>query len=477
MTVRTFSIPVVILLALPGLAQEEAAAKRAPVPDAAAQKESEKTLKAAFKDDYAKRAPADLQALARKLLENGRKAEGGSPDRYVLLREARDLASQNGDLDTAFAAITALAQAFEIDGVAMKTALLAKSGNPSRQPDLAWTLSKAYLSTLQDAVAAGQYDVAAGLVSKAEAAARGTYDVTVASRIQALGRDLPLLQREHSIVKSHRKTLEEKPDDPAANLAVGRFLCLVADEWEKGLPLLAKGSDAALKALAEKELAKPADAAAQAALGDGWWDQAEKEKNADLKKRLQARVRTWYELAAPGVDDVTKITVQGRLRRLPPATRTGLPPSVKSAVLGGPGGGPFEDCPTDLSVVVGLRVTLVGSPIIKSIQALYLTGNARTEGRLIGVPEGPPKEVVAKPGYAVAGLVAKGANRVDGFKVIFMKIAGPTLDTKDTYESEWIGGRGGGPETKLGGDGAYVIGIHGRSATDLDGLGLIQIGK
>jgi hypothetical protein len=66
---------------------------------------------------------------------------------------------------------------------------------------------------------------------------------------------------------------------------------------------------------------------------------------------------------------------------------------------------------------------------------------------------------------------------VDGFKIVFMKMSGLSLDPSDSYESRWIGGKGGDQEKQLGGDGAYVIGIHGRSGKDLDCLGILQAGK
>jgi hypothetical protein len=66
--------------------------------------------------------------------------------------------------------------------------------------------------------------------------------------------------------------------------------------------------------------------------------------------------------------------------------------------------------------------------------------------------------------------------RLDGFKVIFMRIKGTSLDPADFYESDWLGGRGGGAEVRLGSNGNLVIGICGRCADDLDCLGLIQSG-
>jgi hypothetical protein len=56
-----------------------------------------------------------------------------------------------------------------------------------------------------------------------------------------------------------------------------------------------------------------------------------------------------------------------------------------------------------------------------------------------------------------------------------MRIAGPLLDPRDSYTSKWIAGTNGGEEVTLGGDGASVVGIHGRSGADVDCFGLVPI--
>ena len=80
----------------------------------------------------------------------------------------------------------------------------------------------------------------------------------------------------------------------------------------------------------------------------------------------------------------------------------------------------------------------------------------------------------AKDGYVIAGAITKSGHRVDGIRVIFMKVKNGRLNPDDTYRSQWIGGKGGGRETQLAANGDPVIGIYGRAAHDLDALGFIQ---
>ena len=51
--------------------------------------------------------------------------------------------------------------------------------------------------------------------------------------------------------------MNDDPVEPAANLAAGRYLCFVKGDWEQGVPYLALGSDAQLKAVAPMELRRP----------------------------------------------------------------------------------------------------------------------------------------------------------------------------------------------------------------------------
>jgi len=452
--------------------------RKSAVPAAAAQKDAEKQIRETFKTDYAKRAPADVQALGRKLLQQGTETRDDLVIRFVLYREARDLALQAGDIETAFDAIDALGRAYEFDTLPAKSAALAKAATAARGPEGAAALARGYISFAEEAVRAGQYEAAAAVTAKMEAAGRASADVTVATRAEALSREVNFIQKEANSVKSHRKTLGEKPNDPGANLAVGRFLCLVAGDWEQGAPMLAKGSDAALKALAEKEVARPVQGADQAALGDAWWDLSEKERNAEFKKRMRARSFSWYERALQGgVTGLVKARVENRLRESGSFIRPPGQPA-RTAAVGGSGGVEFEDVPQPTGLLVGFKYVtapFAAGTIVKALQPIYLAGAKRVEGKTYGRFGGTPQEIVAKPGYAVAGIVVRGGIRVDAFKVVFMRVGGASLDSRDSYESKWLGGTGGGGEVKLGGDGAYVVGIHGRSFEDVDCVGLVQL--
>ncbi|MGD0094825.1 MAG: formylglycine-generating enzyme family protein [Planctomycetota bacterium] len=239
-----------ILVSLGTAAEAEDA--RQPVPDAAKQKEAEKLIKEVFKAEYAQTKPGDKAVLARKLSQQGDETKDDPAARYVAWKEASTLAVQGGDMDTALAVLDKIAAAFAVDVAPMKRTALTTLASSTRDPELSRTIG--------------------GL-----------------------------------------RTLLDAPDDPAANLLAGKYLCFTKNDWEKGLPLLVKGADAGLKVLAWKELAQPDEGAAQMALADSWWDMAEKESAKPQKAAMRDRAKSWYEKALPSLTGLTKIKAERRI--------------------------------------------------------------------------------------------------------------------------------------------------------------------
>src|SRR5579883_614338 len=78
------------------------AADLAPVPDAAAQKKADALVKDVFGAEIARaKSPTDKAAVAEKLLKQGIDTRDDPAARFVLLRDARELAAQAGAVPTA----------------------------------------------------------------------------------------------------------------------------------------------------------------------------------------------------------------------------------------------------------------------------------------------------------------------------------------------------------------------------------------
>lgn len=106
--------------------------------------------------------------------------------------------------------------------------------------------------------------------------------------------------------------LKADPKDAEANLELGKYYGLIKHHWDKAIPYLAKGSDAALKGLAERDLAGPRDTLPQVALADAWWDLAAKEQDP-ARLALQVRAAFWYDKAIGQLTGLSHTKAQKRL--------------------------------------------------------------------------------------------------------------------------------------------------------------------
>ncbi|HXG60367.1 MAG TPA: bifunctional serine/threonine-protein kinase/formylglycine-generating enzyme family protein [Planctomycetota bacterium] len=294
-----------------GIAASEGKPRRPAVPDPARQREADAKARETFALDKAKTAKEKAE-VARTLLATASTSGAKEAELYVLLRLARALAASGLDVRTALEAIDALAAAFDVDATVEKIDLFTKA-TPKGAEAAEW--AEAALDEAEKALEADNYEAAVKLAARAEALARASTDKELQEVAKERARELANLKRLADGLKSHVQTLETKPDDAVANAAVGKFVCLVKGEWARGLPMMAKGSDAALKALAERELANPADAEEQAALGRAWKTQAEKE-TPTYKAAARERAREWLERAIPGLTGLKKVAAQRDLDSL-----------------------------------------------------------------------------------------------------------------------------------------------------------------
>lgn len=290
--------------------------KRAPVPDVVKQRKAEKLAKDLFKDQYAQKAPADRKALARLLLEQAAKSQEDPVAVWVLCREAQDMAVQSCDVGTALEAIEAAARVFDVDAMSMKYTALTAAAKTAKAPEEFALLSEALQQLIDELVRADQFDSADKAAASALQCARGSKDSDLLGRVTVRAKEVAEAKTLYQSMKSVMETQAKNPDDPGANLEIGRFLCFVKGSWDLGLRFMVKGSDPALKALAGKELAFPLPAADRAALADGWYDLAEKEKSPLRRSQLLGHAKAVYESALPDAVALVRAKIEKRLKEL-----------------------------------------------------------------------------------------------------------------------------------------------------------------
>jgi S1-C subfamily serine protease len=166
------------------------------------------------------------------------------------------------------------------------------------------------------------------------------------------------------------------------------------------------------------------------------------------------------------------------------AARGPIPPprddskQTASRIMGG-GGQQFTDEAPEGCVLIGFEVGLGkwgANDVVHAIRPVFRTAAGK---EVLGKQHGADTDrlvvVKARRGYAVGAMTGRAMALLDGFSITFMKVRKGRLDPKIKYESEWVGGKGGGLETVIGGDGRLVIGIVGHENGSLcTGIGLLR---
>jgi hypothetical protein len=286
------------------------------VPDEAAQAKVRNEIHEVFQKEYASaQKPEEKAALARTLLNQAMETKDNPTARYVLLIEGRDLAVDAGDRALLTKALGGLARWYRVELLETAAATLTEAAKHSRASAANKNMAQEALSLARAAATQDRLEAAMELTEAAISMGRKAGDLVTVKNAVGVKRTIEEQQQSHQRFVEAGKTLAQSPDDPPANLTRGTYLCFVKNTWSEGLPLLAKGNDAALKALAEAELARPAQPADKVVLGDRWWDAADT-VGEDLRPQFRARAAHWYQQALEGVTGLTKTKVQRRLQEV-----------------------------------------------------------------------------------------------------------------------------------------------------------------
>jgi hypothetical protein len=308
----------------PAIKMAPASIARLPVPEGAKLRDTEKAVKDLFKELYSKKAPADRVALAKTLLEQARKTPDDPMAVWVMLREAQETASQAADVRISVSAADEAARLFDVDGLALKNAVLSTAAKAAKTPEECVSTAEALLKLVDEYVAVDLYDAADRSASSALLQARKSGDAALASRASTRSKEVGEAKTRFQSLKRVLETLARTPDDSGANSDMGQFMAFVKGNWDMGLRFLAKGSDATLKTLAAKELTYPAQASEQAAIADGWYELSEKEKSPLRKGQLLSHALMIYDGALASSTGLVRTRIENRLADIDDARYPGV---------------------------------------------------------------------------------------------------------------------------------------------------------
>jgi hypothetical protein len=288
---------------------KQAPKKRLPVPDEAKQQEIAAQLAGVYAPGRAK--PPQRIKLAYKILQAA-KASKQPDERYVLLHQGRELAGQAGDVALVLEAIE-MTSDFDIDVLQEKGDALLAFADKGNNPEQVKALYDGSQRVIGQALSESRYELAADLASGVSRACQRSKEFrknALEQRDWVRDYCRRQVQRQQAEAK-----LKASPGDGDSHLVLGRCYCF-DDDWKKGLPHLAKGSDAQLRQLAEQDLASPKEAAARMRLADAWWTLGEARQGEEADALL-LRAGYWYDRAhAQLTSGFNRLKVEKRLEEL-----------------------------------------------------------------------------------------------------------------------------------------------------------------
>lgn len=284
-----------------------------PAPDMVEQATAK--VREAYADQYqAAKNVAEKCEIAKIILEEAERDISGSPLQFAKFKVGCHMASILGAPDLVAQALDQQRWTYNLDiaeNAAKAISKLADTTPKKQQSELA----KVSLRFLQTAISTGQLAAARQIVAVATSAAREAREAELVQSIRIAEQELELLERQFAELQPHLEKLKSNPDDPEANLVVGRFQVFTAGNWTDGAKHLSRCSDKALKALGEQELASDKSRQQWLVLADGWWEIAQQEKSSLSLKYHIAKCYRQVQVKIGETDGRTR--ADERLRELP----------------------------------------------------------------------------------------------------------------------------------------------------------------
>ena len=205
-------------------------------------------MKKSFAEQFNNNSLAAKRDLAITLLRNARR-ESQSEKAIAAIKATTELAVDAGTLNVVVSSIDLMNERFNIDY--WNEIQPAAFEVVSRFTDFE-DISEDFEELIRRARQAEQFKFCAETTGRAQRQVKKTGDAKQNQMLRNLERDMKALT---SLQKNYQQIKNDGgPKTKSDNLVFGKYLCYGKQDWEKGLPFLARGSDAAIAKTATIEL-------------------------------------------------------------------------------------------------------------------------------------------------------------------------------------------------------------------------------
>jgi hypothetical protein len=269
----------------------------------------------------------EKRELAEELLETAAGLSADPVGAYALQTAAMRVAIEGGGVGELVGAIDQRVGQFEVDAyrenrdwmLAFGRGVVSKDAESIDGADYAKRAVKVIYAAIHD----DDYLAAASLARYSNRLLDQKRDEAIPKLLNRLRGLLGSAKREFDKASDSLAAYRIDPSDGEAAAAVGRFMCFIKGDWQRGLPLLTRGGPESLREMAKFDIRGAADAINQVAIGDAWWDLSEKARTGVYRQSARDRAVFWYEQAFPSMSDsLDRLHVKTRLdeaREAPPS--------------------------------------------------------------------------------------------------------------------------------------------------------------
>ena len=308
---------------------------REPAPSEVDQHSAEEMIRSLYQSEYEDaKSKTAKRMLARELIGVASETQDDPTSKFVLLRIAKDIGIAIGDPKLTEDAIGLLEKDYEIDSLELRLQAcekLAPEVNGVTDPrfvadELSW------LAT--EFVFQNRFDQSVVAIDTALELAKSRGERKMVEDLTAKKEMVMQIINEFENVIPLIEELADNPRDAEANLSLGMYTSFTACNWNAGLPMIALGSDEALRSLAVLDLGLSGSlsespeskgvsaeelAVAKEKIADGWWELAaslENELPEHATVNLKFRAGMWYQDILDDVAGLNRVRVEQRLKEL-----------------------------------------------------------------------------------------------------------------------------------------------------------------
>ncbi len=282
------------------------------VPDEPSQARAERMVREVYGKELGSREAGVRRELAQRMIGQAMESGDDAAARFVLLREARDVAAGAGDAFLAKKAIGVMGKYYAVGEMRMVLGAMNNALAAAGSAEGQGAVAQVCLGAVDRAILEDDYATATKLMNVAEAAAGKTKNARLGERVKERSKQVAAVISEYQTVEKERERLKRDGEDAEACARVGRFLCLYKGDWNGGLPLIAKGAESGLKNLAREDLAASGDARRRLAVGDGWWELGQNQPWL-ARRHLQERAAWWYRQLPGELNGIHRSIVDKRI--------------------------------------------------------------------------------------------------------------------------------------------------------------------